>query len=104
MFILDINVNIKIGKFYLLNLSKKLIITIFSFNLSILNFYIKILIKHLFFLKIFFILFKNLSKLSLKPFLRMQSRIKYYCLVLGTILVLSIGLRDIKDKKTPKYI
>ena len=81
------------------------ITTDLEFYLPILNFYLKALVNHLFFFKIFSVVFKKSSRFSIELFFKMRfGLISYCCLALDIFLVFSIGLKGMKDKEVPRYI
>lgn len=102
-FILNINICIGISKLSIPELSKELITTILGFYLSILYFYLEVLINRHFLFKIIFGIFKKLSRFLFKPFFTMQLE-KLSCYLTLDIIFVSYSFRGIKDNKASRCI
>ena len=78
-------------------------ITNLGFCLFILYFYLKVLINHLFLFKIFYSIFKKLFRFLFESYFKIWFKKRFFCLVSSIVFIFS-GFKNIKNKRTLKYI
>lgn len=103
MFILGVDMSIKISKSLLPELLRGLIITISDLGFFLMDFCLKVLSNYLFLLNIFMIIRKKLSNFSFVLFFNICFEIISSCFALGIISDLFKFL-GIGDKKALKYV